>query len=434
MQIISLQDISVSPNRQRKEFSDSAIRELADSILHVGLLHPPVFRKINDVYQLVVGERRLRAVKLIDNIFRCDGAEIPKGSIPITLLDEMPELKRREAELHENVMRVDLSWQEKAQAEADLHKLRLEQNPKQTLEQTGQELNAVQGTTLPVSTARDNIWRSTVIADNLHKPEVANARSVHEAMKVVYADMEANFTAMLAKKIKKGPEDHTLLVGDMREHMKGLSGFDCIIADPPYGVDAQDYGNAGASHEYEDTKEYGLAIAKWICAAGYIATNLQAHLYIFCDFDHFAIIRDQYLGGWLCQRTPIIWYKGSVGHNPIPAIGFRRSYECILFAYKGNKPCKGLTDDVIQIRPDFDQTHAASKPVELYQKLLARTCVIGDRVLDPCCGSGTIFPAAAGLSLKATGIELDERFANLARARMNAKVQSSAPGSDSTDL
>ena len=136
---------------------------------------------------------------------------------------------------------------------------------------------------------------------------------------------------------------------------------------------------------------------------------------------------------WLCQRTPIIWYKGSVGHNPIPAIGFRRSYECILFAYKGNKPCKGLVDDVISIRPDFEQTHAASKPVELYQKLLSRTCVIGDRVLDPCCGSGTIFPAATGLSLKATGIELNERFANLLEEDV---CQSTIiyTGIDSTDL
>lgn len=431
MQIISLADISVPPNRQRKEFSDASIKELADSIQHVGLLHPPVFRLIEGeegtIYQLVVGERRLRAIRTLDSAFRCDGAEIPRGSIAVTLLDEMPLLRRREAELHENIMRVDLTWQEKAQAEADLHKLRLEQNPGQTLEQTGKELIAVQGSAVPVTTARDNIWRSTVIADNLHKPEVANARSVHEAMKVVYADMEANFTSMLAKKIKKSDGDHVLLVGDMQEHMRTISGFDCIIADPPYGVGADDYGNAGASHEYEDTPEYGLALAKWICASGFAITNPQAHLYLFCDFDHFAIIRDQFLGGWLCQRTPIIWYKGSVGHNPIPAIGFRRSYECILFAYKGNKPCKGLTDDVIQFKPDFEQSHAAAKPVELYQKLLARTCVIGDRVLDPCCGSGTIFPAANGLSLKATGIEKNERFAMLARARMNGKVHPLTP-------
>jgi site-specific DNA-methyltransferase (adenine-specific) len=426
MLIIPLDSTSTPPNRQRKEFSDAAIRELADSILHVGLLHPPVFRSLpsetGSVYQLVVGERRLRAIRLLDSSFRCDGAEVPRGSIAVTLLDEMPILRRREAELHENIMRVDLTWQEKAQAEADLHKLRKEQNPEQTLEQTGEELASLQVLPIPSSTARDNVWRSTILAENLHRPEVANARSVNEAMKAVYANMEADFTNMLARKLKPGTSDQLLLEGDMQVLMRDLSGFDCIIADPPYGIEAHEHGDAGAAHEYEDTKEYGLALARWICACGYAATNPQAHLYLFCDFDHFALIRDQFLSYWQCQRTPIIWYKGSVGHNPIPAIGFRRTYECILFAYKGNKPCKGLVDDVISIRPDFDQTHAASKPVELYQKLLARTCVIGDRVLDPCCGSGTIFPAAASLSLKATGIELDPRFANLARARMNGKV------------
>jgi len=426
MLIIPLQDISVPSNRQRKEFSDAAIRELADSILHVGLLHPPVFRSLpsesGPVYQLVVGERRLRAIRLLDSSFRCDGAEVPRGSIAVTLLDEMPVLRRREAELHENIMRVDLTWQEKAQAEADLHRLRVEQNPGQTLEQTGEELASIQAITIPASTARDTIWRSTILAENMHKPEVANARSVNEAMKAVYANMEADFTNMLSKKLKKAPSDQLLLEGDCQVLMRDLQGFDCIIADPPYGIDAHEHGDAGAAHEYEDTKEYGLAIAKSICELGFAITNPQAHLYLFCDFDHFGIIRDQYLSGWSFQRTPIIWYKGSVGHNPIPGIGFRRSYECILFAYKGNKPCKGLMDDVISCRPDFDQTHAASKPVELYQRLLSRSCVIGDRVLDPCCGSGTIFPAAASLSLKATGIELDERFANLARARMNGKI------------
>jgi DNA modification methylase len=50
---------------------------------------------------------------------------------------------------------------------------------------------------------------------------------------------------------------------------------------------------------------------------------------------------------------------------------------------------------------------AAQKPVDLYRDFLMRSCRAGDSVLDPFCGSGTIFAAAHGLKVKATGIEVD---------------------------
>lgn len=52
-----------NPNQPRKTFSDESIAELAQSIKQVGLIQPLVVRKNGDAYELIAGERRLRAAR-----------------------------------------------------------------------------------------------------------------------------------------------------------------------------------------------------------------------------------------------------------------------------------------------------------------------------------------------------------------------------------
>ncbi len=65
-----------------------------------------------------------------------------------------------------------------------------------------------------------------------------------------------------------------------------------------------------------------------------------------------------------------------------------------------------------------DKGHAAEKPTGLYVELLKRSCLPRDRVLDPCCGSGTIFQAARETYTTATGIECDEKTYGLALTKL----------------
>ena len=74
--------------------------------------------------------------------------------------------------------------------------------------------------------------------------------------------------------------------------------------------------------------------------------------------------------------------------------------------------------DVITCPPDSNLGHAAQKPVALLDDLLRRSARPGDRVLDPFCGSGPIFPAAHALKLIATGVERDQTFYGMAAARI----------------
>jgi len=70
-----------------------------------------------------------------------------------------------------------------------------------------------------------------------------------------------------------------------------------------------------------------------------------------------------------------------------------------------------------------DKRHAAEKPEDLYELLIDLTCPIGSKVLDPCCGSGTIFPAATQTKCIATGIELDAIMVDIATNRMLPKKE-----------
>ena len=64
---IDLETIEVNPYQPRTHFDQEALQELASSIKELGVIQPITVRKVDDVFQLVSGERRFRASKLIGN-------------------------------------------------------------------------------------------------------------------------------------------------------------------------------------------------------------------------------------------------------------------------------------------------------------------------------------------------------------------------------
>lgn len=60
---IRIDQIRRNPAQPRKYFEQSAIDELSESILHYGILNPLTVRRSENGYELIAGERRLRAAK-----------------------------------------------------------------------------------------------------------------------------------------------------------------------------------------------------------------------------------------------------------------------------------------------------------------------------------------------------------------------------------
>ncbi|OTG79854.1 partitioning protein [Acinetobacter sp. ANC 4558] len=63
---VQISEIKMSPNQPRKVFDQKNIENLADSIHEIGLLQPITVRRVNDTYELVAGERRLRAHQFLN--------------------------------------------------------------------------------------------------------------------------------------------------------------------------------------------------------------------------------------------------------------------------------------------------------------------------------------------------------------------------------
>ena len=404
--LIAVDKIIVAEKRQRTKMNDKKLIELRASIIQRGLLHPIV---LTDDNNLVVGARRLTALKQIleeDHQFFCNEHLVPKGMIPY-LRHNSDAVGLREAELEENILREELSWQDRCVAVEELHSLRLAQNPKQSVTDTAKELDAV-AEDAPTRKTREEIARSIIVKEFLDDPEVAQARTLPKAFNIVSRKLEAEF--MAGKKFKS---PHKLIVGDFRERDLPAEFFDCSITDPPYGMGADEFGDAAhMQHSYKDDLDYAYNVSLAVIENAYRITKPQSHLFLFCDIDLFLKLRDYARDfGWTPWRTPIIWDKH---HGHIPGLNwFRRTYECILFAHKGGKPLAFNEGDILRVTPDKDRVVAAQKPALLYSKLIKLSCTPGDNVIDLCCGSGTIFRAAAQTGVIATGIERDPETAKL---------------------
>jgi len=411
IEILSLLDINIPPNRHRTELDPVKIEELAESISNLGNIHPPVLENERD--WLVAGERRYRAIMHLSSKsigYECNGTYIEPGKIAILRMGSLTPTEVREVELEENIRRVDLTWQERERAIADLHQLRLGQSGGvQTYKDTATEIlgrEAIGGE--PSRLVRN----ATIISQHLDDPEVAKAKNEHEAIKIIARKAERQLRESLAS--MQGSEAtttrHALYRCDAIEGMRALEtgSIACIVTDPPYGIDAQKFGDqADLDHQYDDSYTTWQALMMEFAEQAYHICEDRAHAYVFCDprrFLELAKLFDE--ANWNVWPTPLIWDKGN-GMLPRPDHGPRRCYETILFANKGDRTVNAVYSDVIRIAGERDKLHAAQKPVELFVNLLQRSTIPGDRVLDPFAGSGPIFPAADKCSCRATGFELD---------------------------
>lgn len=61
---IAIESIRPNPHQPRRQFSEASLKDLASSLKSTGLVQPIVVRQVEDGYELIAGERRLRAAKL----------------------------------------------------------------------------------------------------------------------------------------------------------------------------------------------------------------------------------------------------------------------------------------------------------------------------------------------------------------------------------
>ena len=118
MRTCFLNEITVKENRLRKEFKSGPLRDLAEDIAKNGLYHPIVltytsippdeFIADDKPFELLAGERRFRAIKLLaeeGRRFTCDFEIVEPSLCPYVLITDLSEHAALEIELHENLLR-----------------------------------------------------------------------------------------------------------------------------------------------------------------------------------------------------------------------------------------------------------------------------------------------------------------------------------------
>lgn len=204
--------------------------------------------------------------------------------------------------------------------------------------------------------------------------------------------------------------DDTVVIyhGDCREITEWLSA-DVLVTDPPYGMALRSGWNGAHGDlriEGDDTTEArDAALAMWAGPA--------------LVFGRWSVPRPE------ATRMVLTWDKGEhvgMGDLSIPWKPCTEEIYVIGGGFTGRRDGCVLRHLAVAgtVAVANGRDHPTEKPVDLLRALILK-CPPGV-IADPFMGSGTTLRAAKDLGRKAIGVELDERYCEIAARRMGQEV------------
>ncbi len=212
--------------------------------------------------------------------------------------------------------------------------------------------------------------------------------------------------------------DATLYLGDCLEILPTLPKVDAVVTDPPYFLPATHYATRKQfARSLSDVSILDFYF-RHVFAALHEITPARCCYYIFCDGQSYPFF---YVAMYPNVRriVPLVWDK----KTSVNGYHWRHQHELIIFAEGFElEPVPTGDGDVLSFRaaPVETRTHGAEKPVELLEKLVAKIPDEMPLVIDPFMGSGTTGVACANLGRKFIGIEIEERYFDIACERIAA--------------
>lgn len=199
----------------------------------------------------------------------------------------------------------------------------------------------------------------------------------------------------------------TIYHGDCREVMAQMprGGVDLILTDPPYGMNFQ--SNYRAEKHKRIVGDAYLPLGLIETAMG-LASRAA---YFFCRWDN--------LSDMPPPKSVLAWVKNNWSMGDLKHEHGRQWEACCFYALPGHEFIKRILDVIFADRTG-NNLHPTEKPVSLMAQIIAAN--VGDLILDPFMGSGTTLRAAKDLGRKAIGIEIEERYCEIAAKRMLQEV------------
>lgn len=214
--------------------------------------------------------------------------------------------------------------------------------------------------------------------------------------------------------------------------------FDAVITDPPYASGgrtqaeknkstAKKYSSMGESApppfdgDSKDQRSWTRWCAEWLAEARR-ASRPGAPVCMFIDWRQLPAATDALQwAGWIWRGTAV-WDKG----NSRPQKGrFRQQAEYIVWGSNGDMPISRpvpCLPGVFKYGNPQNRIHLTEKPLQLMRDVVKIT-EPGGHILDPFAGSGTTLLAAVLEGYTATGIEVTDAYAALARERLEIELK-----------
>lgn len=212
---------------------------------------------------------------------------------------------------------------------------------------------------------------------------------------------------------------HNLILGDCFEEMISIpnESVDCILTDPPYGMDLTPQRNTGKFKGVKIENDNNLSWTDEFFNQCFRVLRKNTGAFFFCSHHCIAeFILSARKAGFEVKNL-ITWDKKQFGMGG----NWRPQTEFIILAVKGRFVCKSnnLSNIVRFSRTHHSKAeHPTQKPVDLLKHLLEEPDYQPKEILDPFMGSGSTGVACAELGLSFTGIELDFGYFKTAKRRI----------------
>ncbi len=223
---------------------------------------------------------------------------------------------------------------------------------------------------------------------------------------------------------------------DVLELMKTMSdeSIDLIVTDPPYKVTARgNAGNSGGMMQDKLSMQGKIFKHNDIKPSEYIPEFYRllkdgSHCYIMTNHVNLHEMLNVAKESGFHFIKSLIWNKG----NKIMGQYYMSQFEYILFFRKGRgkKINKCGTADILEIPnkktkgEDGKNIHDTEKPVELMKVLIENSSNIDEVVFEPFMGVGSTIMACIELDRKYIGCEIDEKYYNIAKNRIENTINS----------
>ena len=215
---------------------------------------------------------------------------------------------------------------------------------------------------------------------------------------------------------------YKLYQGDCLEIMGGIKdkSVDLIVTDPPYLMDYQSNRRKKEDRfdKIKNDKGNYMLIQDYLEECHRIMKDNTA-IYCFCSWHNIDFFKNEFEKHFKLKNI-LVWNKNNHGTGDLKG-SYAPKHEFILFGHKGRTLLreKRIADVIDCPKISSNKlTHPTEKPQDLLEIFIKQSSDVGSIIFDGFMGTGSCGIAAKKLNRNFIGIELDEKYFNIAKNKL----------------